>query len=36
MLIAKFLRLENDDDDDARLHYPGIFGLHLINGYGEA
>lgn len=30
MIIAKFLRLENDDD--AGLHYPGIFGLHFING----
>ena len=30
ILIAKFLRLENDDD--ARLHYLGIFGLHFING----
>jgi hypothetical protein len=29
MLIAKFLRLENDD---ARLHYLGIFGLHFVNG----
>ena len=29
MLIVKFLRLE---DDGTRLHYPGIFGLHLING----
>ena len=33
ILIAKFLRLENDDDDDdAGLHYLGIFGLHFING----
>jgi hypothetical protein len=31
ILIAKFLRLENDDDDN-RLHYLGIFGLHFING----
>ncbi len=30
ILIAKFLRLENDDD--AGLHYLGIFGLHFING----
>ena len=30
ILIAKFLRLENDDD--GRLHYLGIFGLHFING----
>jgi hypothetical protein len=30
ILIAKFLRLENDDD--TILHYLGIFGLHLING----
>ena len=30
ILIAKFLRLENDDD--ACLHYLGIFGLHFING----
>ena len=29
ILIAKFLRLENDD---AGLHYLGIFGLHFING----
>ena len=29
ILIAKFLRLENDD---AGLHYLGIFGLHFLNG----
>ncbi|HEY9406956.1 MAG TPA: hypothetical protein VIP53_05875 [Nitrososphaera sp.] len=29
MLIVKFLRLENDE---ACLHYLGIFGLHLTNG----
>ena len=29
ILIAKFLRLENDDGG---LHYLGIFGLHFING----
>jgi hypothetical protein len=28
MLIVRFLNLEHD----ARLHYLGIFGLHLING----
>ena len=28
MLIAKFLKLEND----TCLHYLGIFGLHLTNG----
>ena len=31
ILIAKFLRLENDDDDGG-FHYLGIFGLHFING----
>src|ERR687894_1476153 len=30
ILIAKFLRLENDVDGG--LHYLGIFGLHFING----
>ena len=30
ILIAKFLRLENDDDGG--FHYLGIFGLHFING----
>jgi hypothetical protein len=29
MLIVRFLRLENDE---ACLHYLGIFGLHLTNG----
>ena len=29
MLIVKFLKLKNDD---ACLHYLGIFGLHLTNG----
>jgi hypothetical protein len=29
MLIVRFLRLENDE---ASLHYLGIFGLHLTNG----
>jgi hypothetical protein len=29
MLIVKFLKLKNDD---ASLHYLGIFGLHLTNG----
>ena len=29
ILIAKFLRLENDN---AGLHYLGIFGLHFLNG----
>jgi hypothetical protein len=31
ILIAKFLRLENDVDDGG-FHYLGIFGLHFING----
>ncbi len=29
ILITKFLRLENDN---AGLHYLGIFGLHFLNG----
>ena len=29
ILIAKFLRLENDG---AGLHYLGVFGLHFLNG----
>jgi hypothetical protein len=31
MLVVKFLRLKNDDDDTC-LHYVGIFGLHFTNG----
>ncbi|MDQ4101251.1 MAG: hypothetical protein M3115_03575 [Thermoproteota archaeon] len=32
MIIAKSLRLVNGETTTTRLHYIGIFGLHLTNG----